>query len=205
MRVTETFVSLQGEGLRQGMPCMFVRFAGCNLHCAWCDTRYSLNDSQGVEMTPEEIMQAVLESGMRYVCITGGEPLLQKEDLVPLLAAMHEADVLVDIETNGTVPFDDVQLFASVCMDVKCPTSGEMSDLSLLDQLRPTDSVKFVIGDEADYLYMVEVLAAHPHLSAPVCITPVFGTDVQWLIETIISEKLPVRFQLQLHKAVNIP
>lgn len=205
MRVTETFVSLQGEGLRQGMPCMFVRFAGCNLHCAWCDTRYSLNDSQGVEMTPEEIMQAVLESGMRYVCITGGEPLLQKEDLVPLLAAMHEADVLVDIETNGTVLFDDVQEFASVCMDVKCPSSGEMSDLSLLDQLRPTDSVKFVIGDEADYLYMVEVLAAHPHLSAPVCITPVFGTDVQWLIETIISEKLPVRFQLQLHKAVNIP
>ncbi|HJK82545.1 MAG TPA: radical SAM protein [Methanocorpusculum sp.] len=205
MRVTETFVSLQGEGLRQGMPCMFVRFAGCNLHCAWCDTRYSLNDSQGVEMTPEEIMQAVLESGMRYVCITGGEPLLQREDLVPLLAAMHEADVLVDIETNGTVPFDDVQEFASVCMDVKCPSSGERSDLSLLDQLRPTDSVKFVIGDEADYLYMVEVLAAHPHLSAPVCITPVFGTDVQWLIETIISEKLPVRFQLQLHKAVNIP
>lgn len=205
MRVTETFVSLQGEGLRQGMPCMFVRFAGCNLHCAWCDTRYSLNDSQGVEMTPEEIMQAVLESGMRYVCITGGEPLLQKEDLVPLLAAMHEADVLVDIETNGTVLFDDVQEFASVCMDVKCPSSGEMSDLSLLDQLRPTDSVKFVIGDEADYLYMVEVLAAHPHLSAPVCITPVFGTDVLWLIETIISEKLPVRFQLQLHKAVNIP
>ncbi|HJK54091.1 MAG TPA: radical SAM protein [Methanocorpusculum sp.] len=205
MRVTETFVSLQGEGLRQGMPCMFVRFAGCNLHCAWCDTRYSLNDSQGVEMTPEEIMQAVLESGMRYVCITGGEPLLQKEDLVPLLAAMHEADVLVDIETNGTVPFDDVQEFASVCMDVKCPSSGEMSDLSLLDQLRSSDSVKFVIGDEADYLYMVEVLAAHPHLSAPVCITPVFGTDVQWLIETIISEKLPVRFQLQLHKAVNIP
>ena len=156
-------------------------------------------------MTHEEIMQAVLESGRRYVCITGGEPLLQKDDLVPLLAAMHEADVLVDIETNGTFPFDDVQEFASVCMDVKCPSSGEMSDLSLLDQLRPTDSVKFVIGDEADYLYMVEVLAAHPHLSAPVCITPVFGTDVQWLIETIISEKLPVRFQLQLHKAVNIP
>ena len=205
MRVTETFVSLQGEGLRQGMPCMFVRFAGCNLHCAWCDTRYSLNDSPGVGMTPEEIRRAVLEAGMRYVCITGGEPLLQKGDLVPLLAAMHEADVLVDIETNGTVPFDDVQEFASVCMDVKCPSSGEMSDLSLLDQLRPTDSVKFVIGDEADYLYMVEVLAAHPHLSAPVCITPVFGTDVQWLIETIISEKLPVRFQLQLHKAVNIP
>lgn len=205
MRITETFVSLQGEGLRQGMPCMFVRFAGCNLHCAWCDTRYSLNNSQGVEMTAEEVMQAVIASGMRCVCITGGEPLLQKEALVPLIAAIHEASVFVDIETNGTIPFGEVQEYASVCMDVKCPSSGEMSDLSLLDSLTPADSVKFVIGDEADYLYMVEVLAAHPDLSAPVCITPVFGTDAKWLIETIIAEKLPVRFQLQLHKVVNIP
>nr|WP_277612907.1 radical SAM protein [Methanocorpusculum vombati] len=187
------------------MPCMFVRFAGCNLHCAWCDTRYSLNNSQGVETTAEEIMQAVIVSGMRYVCITGGEPLLQKEELVPLVAAIHEAGVFVDIETNGTIPFGEVQEYASVCMDVKCPSSGEMSDLSLLDSLRPEDSVKFVIGDEADYLYMVEVLAAHPDLRAPVCITPVFGTDAKWLIETIIAEKLPVRFQLQLHKVVNIP
>jgi 7-carboxy-7-deazaguanine synthase len=156
-------------------------------------------------MTPEEVMQAVIASGMRCVCITGGEPLLQKEELVPLIAAIHEAGVFVDIETNGTIPFDEVREYASVCMDVKCPSSGEMSDLSLLDSLRPEDSVKFVIGDEADYLYMVEVLAAHPHLSAPVCITPVFGTDMKWLIETIIAEKLPVRFQLQLHKVVNIP
>ena len=205
MRITETFVSLQGEGLRQGMPCMFVRFAGCNLHCAWCDTRYSLNDSPGVEMTTEEVMQAVIASGMGYVCITGGEPLLQKEALVPLIAAVHEAGVFVDIETNGTIPFADVQGFASICMDVKCPSSGEMSDLSLLDSLRREDSVKFVIGDEADYLYMVEVLAAHPDLRAPVCITPVFGMDTKWLVETIIQEKLPVRFQLQMHKVVNIP
>lgn len=205
MRVTETFVSLQGEGLRQGMPCMFVRLAGCNLRCAWCDTQYSLNASPGTEMTSEEILAAVADSGIRYVCITGGEPLLQKEELIPLLAALHEADVFVDIETNGTIPFTDVQEYASVCMDVKCPSSGEMSDLALLDSLCAQDAVKFVIGDEADYLYMVEVLAAHPQLCAPVCITPVFGTDPTWLVETIIQEKLPVRFQLQLHKAVHIP
>lgn len=204
MRITETFVSLQGEGLRQGMPCMFVRFAGCNLHCAWCDTRYSLNTSLGIEMTTEKVMQAVIASKMPYVCITGGEPLLQKEELVPLIAAIHAAGIFVDIETNGTISFDEVQEYASVCMDVKCPSSGERSDLALLDSLTPEDSVKFVIGDEADYLYMVEVLAAHPCLSAPVCITPVFGTDPKWLIETILAEKLPVRFQLQIHKVVNI-
>ena len=205
MKITETFVSLQGEGLRQGMPCMFVRLAGCNLHCAWCDTQYSLNASPGMEMTPEEVMAAVADSGIRYVCITGGEPLLQKEELIPLLAAFHEADILVDIETNGTIPFTDVQGYASVCMDVKCPSSGEMSDLTLLDSLQDRDAVKFVIGDEADYLYMVEVLAAHPRIRAPICITPVFGTDPKWLVETIIAEKLPVRFQLQLHKVVHIP
>lgn len=175
MRITETFVSLQGEGLRQGMPCMFVRFAGYNLHCAWCDTRYSLNNSQGVEMTAEKVMQAVIASGMRCVCITGGESLLQKEALVPLIAAIHEAGVFVDIETNGTIPFGEVQEYASVCMDVKCPSSGEMSVLSLLDSLTPADSVKFVIGDEADYLYMVEVLAAHPDLRAPSASHPCSG------------------------------
>ena len=150
-------------------------------------------------------MAAVADSGIRYVCITGGEPLLQKEELIPLLAAFHEADILVDIETNGTIPFTDVQGYASVCMDVKCPSSGEMSDLTLLDSLQDRDAVKFVIGDEADYLYMVEVLAAHPRIRAPICITPVFGTDPKWLVETIIAEKLPVRFQLQLHKVVHIP
>ncbi|MDU9375772.1 7-carboxy-7-deazaguanine synthase [Methanocorpusculaceae archaeon Sp1] len=204
MKITETFVSLQGEGLRQGMPCMFVRLAGCNLHCAWCDTEYALGNAIGVEMTAEEVMEAAIASGVSYVCITGGEPLLQKEELVPLVAAMHEAGVTIDIETNGTVPFGELQDYASVCMDVKCPSSGEMSDLSLLASLRETDAVKFVIGDEADYLYMVEVLAANPKLRAPVCITPVYGTDTKWLVETIIAEKLPVRFQLQLHKMVNV-
>jgi 7-carboxy-7-deazaguanine synthase len=184
---------------------MFVRFAGCNLHCTWCDTQYSLNDPQGVEMTSEEIIRVVIASGMRYVCITGGEPMLQKDELVSLIAAIHDAGIFVDVETNGTLPFDDIRKFASVCMDVKCPSSGETSDLSLLHNLGPTDSAKFVIGDEVDYLYMMDVLAAHPHLSAPVCLTPVFGMDVKWLIDAIITEKLPVRFQLQLHKMVNIP
>ncbi len=204
MRVAETFVSLQGEGIRQGMPCMFIRLAGCNLHCTWCDTQYSLGNTAGVEMSAEDVMEAAIASGISYVCVTGGEPLLQKEELLPLLAAMYEAGVTVDIETNGTIPFTDAQEYASVCMDVKCPSSGEMSDLALLAALRETDAVKFVIDDEADYVYMVEVLAAHPELRAPVCITPVYGTDTQWLVETIIAEKLPVRFQLQLHKVVNI-
>lgn len=202
MRITETFVSLQGEGIRQGMPCFFVRLSGCNLSCAWCDTPASLAGGEDVSL--DAIVERIAESGLRYVCITGGEPLLQKDEVKELLSVLKAADITVDIETNGTLPFDDLLDAAYICMDVKCPSSGEMSDLSLLGSLRSSDCVKFVIGDEADYLYMVEVLAAHPEISAAVCITPVYGTDVSWLIETIISERLPVRFQLQLHKLVNI-
>lgn len=156
-------------------------------------------------MTSEELLEVVADSKLRYVCITGGEPLLQQEELLPLIAVLSSAGVQVDIETNGTLPFVDLQEYSSICMDVKCPSSGEMSDLSYLDLLRASDTVKFVIGDEADYLYMVEVLAAHPGISPSICITPVYGTEYKWLIDTIITEKLPVRFQLQLHKMVQIP
>ncbi|HKM41460.1 MAG TPA: radical SAM protein [Methanocorpusculum sp.] len=201
MRVTETFVSLQGEGERQGTPCFFLRLSGCNLRCAWCDTEYSFE--KGMERSVDTIVEEIAQSKLSYVCITGGEPLLQKEELRSLLEILKAANISVDIETNGTIPFDDITEFASICMDVKCPSSGVISDLSLLAHLQKKDCVKFVIGDEADYLYMVEVLAAHKP-TAPVIITPVFGTDTKWLIETIIEERLPVRFQLQLHKLVNV-
>jgi 7-carboxy-7-deazaguanine synthase len=183
---------------------MFVRLAGCNLRCLWCDTRYARSGSVDAEMTAGEMKEVVVASGMPYVCITGGEPLLQMEELLPLIATTRKAGIFVDIETNGTIPFSKVFEYASVCMDVKCPSSGETSDLSLLGSLRDSDAVKFVIGDEADYRYMAGVLAAHPELRAPVYITSVYGMDVKWLIEAIITQKLPVRFQLQLHKMVNI-
>ena len=201
MKVTETFVSLQGEGERQGMPCFFLRLSGCNLRCSWCDTKYSFEN--GTERSADDIVKEIAASRLQYVCVTGGEPLIQKEELIPLLEILKGADIFVDIETNGTIPFDDITQFASICMDVKCPSSGEMSDLSLLAHLQKKDCVKFVIGDEADYLYMVEVLAAY-RPNAPVCITPVFGTDTKWLVDTIIEERLPVRFQMQLHKQVNV-
>jgi len=201
MKVTETFVSLQGEGERQGMPCFFLRLSGCNLRCSWCDTKYSFEN--GTERSADDIVKEIAASRLQYVCVTGGEPLIQKEELIPLLEILKGADILVDIETNGTISFNDITQFASICMDVKCPSSGEMSDLSLLAHLQEKDSVKFVIGDEADYLYMVEVLAAY-RPNAPVCITPVFGTDTKWLVDTIIEERLPVKFQMQLHKQVNV-
>ncbi|HJJ90953.1 MAG TPA: 4Fe-4S cluster-binding domain-containing protein [Methanocorpusculum sp.] len=205
MRIVETFISIQGEGTRQGIPCIFVRTAGCNLSCVWCDTQESHNESHEIEITISEIMQEVVASGLQYVCITGGEPLLQNEELIPLVAALHEAGIFVDIETNGTISFNEVKKYASICMDVKCPSSKERSELSLLNSLRSDDSVKFVIEDYIDYQYMVDILASHPDLRAQIFITPVYGTDPKWLIERIIEDKLPVKFQLQLHKVVDIP
>lgn len=202
MRVTETFVSLQGEGKNQGKTCFFVRLSGCNLRCSWCDTEYSFE--VGTERSAEEIAEEIAASGVRLVCITGGEPLLQKKELLPLLEALYQADIEIDIETNGTISFDDCQPFASVCMDVKCPSSGTTSDLALLSSLTEKDCVKFVIGDEADYIYMVSVLAAYKNIPAEIVITPVYGTDTKWLVDTIIKERLPVRFQIQLHKLENI-
>ena len=202
MNVTETFVSLQGEGKHQGKPCFFLRLSGCNLRCTWCDTAYAFE--KGTERSIEDIVKEISESKVRYVCITGGEPLLQKKELLPLLTILSAAEIAVDIETNGTIGFADVQPSASVCMDVKCPSSGEMSDLSLLNDLTENDSVKFVIGDEADYIYMVHVLASYKNLRAEIFVTPVYGTDTKWLVETIIKEHLPVRFQIQLHKLEGI-
>ncbi|HJJ48079.1 MAG TPA: radical SAM protein [Methanocorpusculum sp.] len=202
MKLTETFVSLQGEGKNQGKPCFFLRLSGCNLRCAWCDTQYSFEG--GTERSVDEIVREIADSNLKYVCITGGEPLLQKKALLPLLEILAGAGISVDIETNGTISFKDCMPFASICMDVKCPSSGVVSDLALLDTLRASDCVKFVIGDEADYFYMVEVLAAHRKIRSEIVITPVYGTDTKWLVETIVKERLPVRFQIQLHKLEEI-
>jgi len=202
MKISETFVSLQGEGKNQGKPCFFLRLAGCNLRCAWCDTTYSFD--AGTEKSVDELVKEIAASGLKYVCVTGGEPLLQKNELLSLLEILHAAEIEVDIETNGTIAFEDCKPYASVCMDVKCPSSGVTSDLSLLGALDKNDCVKFVIGDEADYFYMVEVLAAHREIQADIVITPVYGTDIKWLVDTIIREKLPVRFQIQLHKLAGI-
>ena len=131
MKIAEIFRSLQGEGKNQGKICLFIRLAGCNLHCRWCDTDFAR--SGGTEMSLDTVLEHVWRLNPSYVCITGGEPLLQAEDLEPLLASLHRRGTAIDIETNGTFDFTRLQPYASICMDVKCPSSGEQSNLALLD------------------------------------------------------------------------
>ena len=201
MKVAEIFESLQGEGKNQGRPCLFIRLAGCNLHCHWCDTPGA--QEAGIEMGLETILEQVWRLNPAYVCITGGEPLLQGGELELLLSSLSRRGTKIDIETNGTIDFARFQPYASICMDVKCPSSGEQSDLALLSAIRPEDSVKFVVNDEADCRYAQEIMESNK-INGEIFFSPVFGSDYQQVTQYVLANNLPVRFQLQLHKILGV-
>lgn len=201
MKIAEIFRSLQGEGKNQGKPCLFIRLAGCNLSCRWCDTPESR--SGGREMGRDAILEHLWRINPPYVCITGGEPLLQEDELEPLLTSLQKRGSAIEIETNGTIDFARFQPYAAICMDVKCPSSGEESDLSLLEKLRAEDSVKFVVKDEADCRYAEEVIRAH-RIAGEIFFSPVFGTDYKIISKYILVNNLPVRMQVQLHKVIGV-
>jgi 7-carboxy-7-deazaguanine synthase len=201
MKIAEIFKSLQGEGRNQGKVCLFIRLSGCNLHCRWCDTEYAR--TAGTEMSLDAVLEQVLRVNPPYVCITGGEPLLQTQELEPLLISLHKLGTAIDIETNGTIDFSRFQPYAAICMDVKCPSSGEESDLALLDSIRKEDSVKFVVSDDTDCRYAQEIMDTH-RIAGEVFFSPVFGTDYKPITQFILSNSLPVRFQVQLHRIIGV-
>ena len=201
MQIADIFVSLQGEGKNQGKPCLFIRLAGCNLDCTWCDTKESRGG--GISMSMDTILEQIWRVNPSYVCITGGEPLLQADALEPLLASLHRRGAGIDIETNGTIDFSPLQRYASVCMDVKCPSSGEQSDLGLLSKIHPEDTVKFVVMDENDCRYAQDVIASH-RIAGEIFFSPVFGTDYTIISKFILTNNLPVRMQVQLHKVIGV-
>jgi 7-carboxy-7-deazaguanine synthase len=201
MKIAEIFRSLQGEGKNQGKPCLFIRLTGCNLHCRWCDSDFAR--SGGTEMSVDTILEHVWQLNPTYVCITGGEPLLQAKDLEPLLASLHRKGTAIDIETNGTLDFSRLQPFASICMDIKCPSSDEQSNIALLDSLRQEDSVKFVVNDEKDCQYASDIITTR-EIPGEIFFSPVFGCDYKPIIRFILANNLPVRFQVQLHKLIGV-
>ncbi|MFW3146723.1 MAG: 7-carboxy-7-deazaguanine synthase QueE [Thermoplasmatota archaeon] len=162
LRVFEIFPSFQGEGRDTGLPTTFIRLSGCNLRCTWCDTEYALDPSSGEDMTAEGVMEVVREVGFTNVCITGGEPLLQRS-LIPLLSLLAAEDYDVSIETNGSVdiePFRKVSTRISFSIDLKLPASGEYGSLLVrnLSILGQGDQIKFVVRDRQDLLAAVKYL-----------------------------------------------
>lgn len=201
MKVNEIFRSIQGEGVNQGRPCTFIRFAGCNLNCSWCDTPRAR--SEGVEMDKDAILLRVRELGGRYICITGGEPLLQGPPLLSLVQDLSSAGYTIDIETNGTLDFSKYQPYAGICMDVKCPSSGEKSDLGLLFLLSDRDAVKFVVKNQTDCEYAAKVIRTVSH-KGQVFFSPVGGASPLEIARFLIRKDLPARLQLQLHKIIGV-
>ncbi len=199
--VSEIFHSLQGEASRIGLPTVFVRLTGCPLRCSWCDTEHAF--SGGHRQSIASIIEKVSAYGVQQVCVTGGEPLAQKNCL-PLLTALCDSGYDVSLETSGALDIGQVDPRVSRIVDLKAPGSGECARnrWQNLPLLTPRDELKFVLADRADYEWAVATITEHQlNKRCPILFSPVQDSLApQELAEWIIADRLPVRFQLQLHK-----
>ncbi len=214
LKVLEVFGSIQGEGVHTGLSTTFVRLSGCNLRCIWCDTAYSQNGSSGKDTTVEEVMSQVRGLDRPYLCITGGEPLLQ-DDVITLCSAAIEEGYNVDIETNGSIRIEELigrcpDVFIS--MDVKTPSSGQEGSFheGNLGLLRAEDQLKFIVSDPADIDFALKFIRDH----SPPCdliITPCNNEDSEVLAEHLSRELEKgtyrtslnrLRLMLQMHRTI---
>src|SRR5271167_277714 len=219
MQIIEIYKSLQGESSYAGLPCVFVRLAGCNLRCTWCDSEYTFTG--GKRMTPEEIETEVhrLSPDGGLVEITGGEPLLQESEVVPLMDRLLVAGYTVLLETSGERPLELVPSQVAKIVDVKCPDSGEADTFrpENLNALTARDEVKFVIASRRDYEFARGFVREHALSSrvASVILSPAFRKDAagardashclvdpQELAEWILADGLIARLGLQIHKFI---
>jgi 7-carboxy-7-deazaguanine synthase len=201
LRITEIFLSLQGESSTVGLPTVFVRLTGCPLRCVYCDTTYAFKG--GENRSIDAIVDEVLSYGVQHVTVTGGEPLAQKR-CINLLRVLCDKELSVSLETSGAIDVSEVDSRVMKVMDLKTPSSGEMARnlMSNLEHLNAHDEVKFVIGDQADFDWSVEQLKTHAiDQRCKVLFSPVQGQfSPTELADRIVADRLPVRFQLQLHK-----
>jgi len=203
LRISEIFNSIQGESSRVGLPTVFVRLTGCPLRCVWCDTAYAF--SGGETQTLASVLERVAAFGGVTICVTGGEPLAQKNCL-PLLTALCDAGYSVSLETSGALDIGGVDRRVSRIVDVKAPGSGEAEKnrWENLDLLSVNDELKFVLASREDYDWAVAACRQRRLFErCPVLFSPVQGQlDPAQLAQWVIDDKLPVRFQLQLHKVL---
>ena len=203
LRVTEIFLSLQGESRTVGIPTVFVRLTGCPLRCLYCDTAYAFKGGEAVAL--DDVLARVAGYGVRHVTVTGGEPLAQVACL-ELLAALCDRGYEVSLETSGALDVSNVDPRVVKVVDLKTPASGEVEKnrYDNLGHLGPRDQVKFVICDRADYEWAKAELARHDLARrCEVLFSPSYGQlPAHELAEWILHDRLPVRFQIQLHKVL---
>ena len=204
VRITEIFHSLQGESSRVGLPTVFIRLTGCPLRCVYCDTSYAFEGGNKIEI--QEVLRQTKSFDTQFVTVTGGEPLAQPECL-SLLDELCDQGFDVSLETSGALPINPVNPRVSIIMDLKTPSSGECHRnlYENIQHLKQTDEVKFVIETDDDYQWCKSKLIEFQLVErvANVLFSPVYGKmDPTRLAEKIIADRLPVRFQTQLHKAL---
>lgn len=205
--ISEIFYSIQGEGSRAGLPCVFVRLQGCELRCWWCDTDYALDLKQKAEsLSGKEILHKIQLTGIKFVTITGGEPLNQKA-VIPLMSLLCDKGYLVALETNGHIDISEVDKRVIKIMDIKCPNSGmaKFNNFNNLKYLDKKDEIKFVVANREDYDFAKKIIQEHKLLEIVdvINLSAVFGklpekTLAQW----IIKDAFPVRLNLQIHKYI---
>ena len=203
MVINEIYISIQGESTHIGIPMVFVRLTYCNLRCSWCDTAYAFNE--GTEMSLEEIIDKIESLGLKIVEITGGEPLVQK-DTPLLIGKLLDLNYTILVETSGSLDINMIPEGAIRIMDIKCPSSGELdkNDWDNISRLKPADEVKFVIENREDFDWAKNIVSKY-NLSkiTEVLFSPVFDKlPSKDLVKWILKDRLPVRFQPQLHKYI---
>jgi 7-carboxy-7-deazaguanine synthase len=204
MKITEIFYSLQGETSFTGLPTIFIRLTGCPLRCSYCDTAYAFTG--GENKSVDDILQSIAQYRTKYVTVTGGEPLAQREECLALLQALCDRGYSVSLETSGALSLKDVDARVFKIMDIKTPSSLEASknDFNNLQYLTMRDEIKFVIGDRADYEWSKKIITQFELdqksqlLFSPNYLQMPYATLADWMLE----DQLPVRFQVQLHKVV---
>jgi len=207
LTVNEIYRSIQGESTWAGLPCTFVRLAFCDLRCSYCDTTYAFY--RGEKTSLGAILEKVASLGTELVEITGGEPLLQR-NVLPLMAELCEQGRRVLIETSGAHDISGIDPRVHRIMDLKTPSSGEVhrNRWPNIPYLTRADEVKFVIGSREDYLWSKQMLETHRLAERCHCVlfSPVFGRiEPRQIVEWLLTDRLPVRFQLQLHKFIWAP
>lgn len=202
MEINEIFYSLQGEGRWTGLPNIFIRTSGCNLRCSFCDTTYAYDD--GKEMSIDKILSQISKYPCKYICITGGEPLLQNETL-ELIDLLLKRNYKICLETNGSINIEKLSNKKSliISLDIKCPSSNmhEKNYFKNISLLRKDDQLKFVIKDKDDYNYAKKIVNEYK----PICMVffqPVWGTNPEELANWITTDGLDVKIGLQLHKII---
>lgn len=207
LNIIEIFASVQGETSFSGLPTTFIRLAACNLRCTWCDTTYSFG--KGNPLSLDNILDKINTFGCRHVCVTGGEPLLQK-NVHPLMTQLCNKGYVVSLETGGSLPTAEVDPRVHVILDIKCPGSGmsEKNHWENLGTIRPQDEVKFVLADMTDYHYAKNTCEKYGlfKLGRQILFSPVHDMlDPKQLVGWILEDKIPVRLNLQIHKFIWSP